>query len=231
VGDLYFTAYETPAVIAYNSDALPREEVPKDWDEILQPEWTNEVIIRDPLASGTMRTIFGMAVLRGLRETGDTAAGFSWLRRLDAQTRDYVLNPALLHQGLVRQEGVLTVWDLPDILAEQRKGAPLDFVLPTSGTPVIQDAIAVVRGTARPDAAQRFVEWVGSTEAQLLAARREFRLPARTDLPTDSLPEWARTVQSELVVEDMDWDLLSERGPAWMSYWDRHVRGRGTSGR
>ena len=228
-GDLYFAAYETPAVIAYNSEALQENEVPRDWDLVLEPRWTGQIIIRDPLASGTMRAIFGMIVQRGLRETGDTAAGFDWLRRLDAQTSEYVINPALLHQKLVRQEGLITLFDLPDILTEQRKGNPLDFVLPTSGTPVIEDGVAIVRGTNRRELAQQFVEWVGSIDGQLLAARREFRLPARSDIPLDSLPDWAREVKQQLVAEEMDWVLLGEQGASWMSYWDRNVRGRGAA--
>jgi iron(III) transport system substrate-binding protein len=224
--DLYFAAFETPVVIAYNSDVVSAEEAPSDWDEVLEPRWTNRVIIRDPLASGTMRTIFGMVIERGLAATGDTAAGFDWLRRLDAQTREYVFNPALLHQKLLRQEGSVTLWDLPDILVERDKGNPFDFVLPSSGTAVIEDAIAVVRGARHPEIAHRFVEWVGSPEAQLLAARQAFRLPARADLPLDSLPNWAREVRAGLVVEDMDWDVLAEHGAQWMSYWDRHVRSR-----
>jgi iron(III) transport system substrate-binding protein len=170
-----------------------------------------------------------MVVQRGLRETGDTSAGFDWLRRLDAQTREYVLNPALLHQKLLRQEGIITLWDLPDILTEQRKGNPLDYVLPSSGTPVIEDAIAIVRGSEHLDAARSFVEWVGSLAGQLLAARREFRLPARTDLPFDSLPAWARSVKQEMVPEDMDWEMLGRAGADWMSYWDRNVRGKGST--
>ena len=30
-----------------------------------------------------------------------------------------------------------------------------------------------------------------------------------------------------MMVADVDWDLLAARGPAWMGYWDRHVRGTG----
>ncbi len=229
--DLYVAAYETPAVIAFNAAAVDSAGAPHDWDEVLAPRWTGQVIIRDPLASGTMRTIFGMIVQRGLEATGDTAAGFAWLRRLDAQTKEYVFNPALLHLKLLRQEGLVTLWDLPDILIEREKGSPFGYTLPRSGTPVIEDAVALVRGAPHPAAARRFIEWVGSVEAQLLAARQAFRLPARSDLPRDSLPEWARVVYAELVVADMDWVLLSERGAAWMAYWDRHVRGRGAAGR
>jgi hypothetical protein len=25
----------------------------------------------------------------------------------------------------------------------------------------------------------------------------------------------------------VDWGLFSQQGPAWMSYWDQHVRGTG----
>jgi iron(III) transport system substrate-binding protein len=226
-GNFYTAAYETPAVIAYNSAAVPAPEAPHDWDDVLAPRWKGKVLIRDPIASGTMRAIFGMVVLRGLAATGDTAAGFAWLRRLDAQTRDYVLNPVLLDQKLVRREGLVSLWDLPDILVARAKGQPLGFTLPTSGTPVIEDAIALVKGARHPDAARQFIEWVGTQGAQLLATRVAFRLPARLDLPADSLPEWARDVRRHLVVAPMDWSELARHGDAWMAYWDRTVRGRG----
>jgi len=226
-GDLYTAAYETPAIIAWNSDTLTQATAPADWDAVLAPRWRGTIVIRDPLASGTMRAIFGMVMLRSLRQTGDTAWGWQWLRRLDAQTREYVLNPALLHQKLIRREGLVTLWDLPDILVEQGKGQPFGYTFPSSGTPVIEDAIAIVRGAKQRRAAERFVDWVGTVEAQLLAARDAWRLPARLDLPPDSLPAWVRDVRAAMVVEPIDWELLGERGPAWMTYWDRHVRGKG----
>jgi len=225
--DMFFSVYETVVVLAYNRDAVSEEDAPTDWDDLLRPEWTGKILIRNPVASGTMRTVFGMVMLRGLKDTGTEDAGFDWLRRLDAQTGDYPLNPALLHQKMLRQEGVLTTWDLPDILGQQSRGNPFNYVLATSGTPVIQDAIAVIRGTENLEVAELFVEFVGSPEFQLRATREVFRLPARTDLPNDSLPEWARDVREKLVVEEMDWLLLSEKGPDWMDTWDRTVRGQG----
>lgn len=225
--DLFFSVYETVAVIVYNDAVVPHAQAPQDWDDLLDPQWEGRVLIRNPVASGTMRTLFGMFMLRSLAATGDTASGIDWLRRLDAQTAEYPLNPAMLHQKLLRQEGVITMWDLPDILLQRSRGNSLSYVLPSSGTPVIQDAIAVVRGTEHPDLARRFVDFVGSESFQLQATREVFRLPARQDLPADSLPEWARDVLSRLVVEDMDWNLLADRGADWMTYWDRNVRGRG----
>jgi len=225
--DLYFPVYRTPAVIAFNSRAVTRAEAPQDWDDVLAPRWRDQVLIRDPMASGTMRAIWGLILERSIRATGDTAAGMAWLRRLDAQTRAYTLNPAVLDAKLARQEGLVTLWDLPDILISRSKGMPFDYVFPRSGTVVIDDAIALVRGSRHPDAAKAFIDFVGSADGQLLAARAVYRLPARRDLPRDSVPAWVAEVERAMVEADVDWGLLAREGSAWMSYWDRHVRGTG----
>jgi iron(III) transport system substrate-binding protein len=84
-----------------------------------------------------------------------------------------------------------------------------------------------VRGSRQPEAARAFIDYVGGEEAQLLAAREVFRLPARRDLPADRVPAWVAGVEREMVVAPMDWPLLAREGAAWMGYWDRHVRGTG----
>lgn len=227
-GDAYFGVYLTPAVIAYNSEAVTREEAPRDWDEILDPVWKGKVLIRDPLASGTMRTIFGMVMFRSLQTTGDEQSGYEWLRRLDSQTKEYVLNPAILYQKLARQEGVVTLWNLPDVLRVQDQGFPLDYVLPESGTPVLVDGIAVIEGTKQPELARAFVEYIGSVQGQLLAARQAFRNLTRTDIPGDSLPDWLVKVNSELQPMEVNWQVLEEQGREWMRYWDANIRGSGS---
>src|SRR5712691_8215239 len=67
-GDLYFAAYETPAVIVYAEQAVRPHEAPQDWDELLLAKWKGRVLIRDPLASGTMRAVWGMIIERGDRK-------------------------------------------------------------------------------------------------------------------------------------------------------------------
>ena len=220
----YYGVYLTPEVIAYNTEAVAAADVPRDWDDVLDPKWRGKVLIRDPIASGTMRAIFGMFIQRSLRETGDTAAGFDWLRRLHGQTKEYTLNPTLLYQKLARQEGVITLWDMPDIEPLKAQGQPIDYVFPTSGTPLVVDGIAIVKGAPNPELARRFVDYIGSQEGMLVAAREFYRLPARSDIPADSLTPVLRRAREEIKPEPMDWKLLQEQGPTWMRYWDEHVR-------
>ena len=224
----YWTGtYLTPEVIAYNSKRVSTAEAPQDWDAVLDPKWKGKVLIRDPMASGTMRTIFGMVVQRSLRATGDTAQAWSWLRRLDGQTKEYVLNPTLLYQKLAREEGLVTLWDLPDLEElRARSDLPIAYVLPRGGTPVVVDAIGVVKGSTHQKLARDFVDWVGTPERQAAAATQFFRLPARTDVPDSALPPALRQAKAQLRAEPMDWARFEKDSPAWMRYWDQNVRHR-----
>src|SRR3989449_5989364 len=127
-----------------------------------------------------MRAVFGLIVARGLKQTGDTAAGFAWLRRLDGQTKVYEQNPALISEKIARQEGLITIWDLPDVLISRRRGMPIGYVFPKSGAVAIEDGIAVVRNAKHLAAAQAYVDFVGSVEMQLAAAREVFRSEEHT---------------------------------------------------
>ncbi len=225
--DRYLASYRTAPVLVYNAAVVPPAEAPRDWGDLLDPRWRKKMLIRDPLASGTMRILFGMVLALSVQETGSEETGWQFLRRLDAQTKEYVLNPALLLEKLNRREGLITVWELTDMLWQQKRGSPLAFTFPASGTPVIDDSLGLVRGARHPEPARAFVEWVGSEEAQLLAAREAFRLPARTDIPPERLPAWAREVSAQLVPAPVDWKLIEARSQEWMATWDRTVRGRG----
>src|SRR6476660_5941079 len=72
----WFGTYMTPEVIAYNTHAVTAAEAPKDWDEVVDPKWKGKVLIRDPIASGSMRAIFGAILARSIARTGNTAAGW-----------------------------------------------------------------------------------------------------------------------------------------------------------
>lgn len=225
--DRYFALYRTPPILVYNEKAVSAAEAPQDWDDLLAPRFKGQVLIREPVASGTLRTIFGFILARSQAETGNLEAGWQWLRQLDAQTKEYVSNPALLHLKMERQEGLVTCWELTDILFQRKRGAPLGYVFPKSGSPVIADSVGLVRGARHAEEARLFLDWVGSRETQVLAARELYRLPARTDVPLEDLPDWARDAAAHLVEAEVDWSFVAAHQNEWMQTWDSTIRGRG----
>ncbi len=223
--DLWYGTYLTPEVIAYNSKAVSAADAPKDWDDVLDPKWKGKVLIRDPIASGSMRAIFASIVARSIAQTGSEQAGWDWLRRLDGQTSEYTLNPTLLYQKLGRQEGLISLWDMPDIaLLKQKSEFPLAYVIPSSGTPQIVDAIAIVRGSKHPELARAFYEFVTTPKALIAAADRFVRIPVRTDLAPDSLPDWIRQARAQIKPMQLDRQMLVDSTDTWMKYWDANIR-------
>src|SRR5689334_4876435 len=143
--DRWFGTYETPQVIAYNSDAVSAHDAPRDWDDVLDPKWRDKVLIRNPNPSDTMRAIFGAMILRFYKDTNSPAGGYDWLRKLDANGHEHTADGTLLMQKLARREGRSTRWDMPDVrLCREEKSLPVAYNGPASGTPGIIDGIASI---------------------------------------------------------------------------------------
>lgn len=224
--DRWFGTYLTPEVIAYNSDAVSDADAPKDWDDVLDPKWKGKVLIRNPIESGSMRAIFGAMIVRGVQRTGSPEAGYEWLRKLDANTKEYTPNPSVLYTKLGRQEGVITLYNMPDIAILQQRGFHVKYSIPTSGTPLLVDAIAIPRGAKHPMQAKLYYEFVTSKAALQQAASKFTRIPARTDIPADSLPAWIRETRDQIKPMPLDRALLAQHLDEWMKYWDTNIRNR-----
>jgi iron(III) transport system substrate-binding protein len=223
--DRWYGTYETPEVIVYNSEVVKAEDVPKDWDDVLDAKWRDRILIRDPNPSDSMRAIFGAMIWRFYRETNSPQGGYDWLRKLDANVHEYTADGTLLMQKLARGEGALSLWNMPDVVIyrEKKNLKTISYLIPKSGAPVITDGIAIVRGAPHEEEARRFYEFVNTPESLIYAAQTYYRIPARTDLDRSQLPAWMNEPFTRM---PMDWELLRREGNEWLRYWDREIRGR-----
>ena len=221
----WYGTFLTPEVIAYNTEKLTRDTAPQDWDDLLKPEWKGRVAIRNPLASGTMRAIFVSRIMQALQNNGTVEDGYAWLKKLDANTHSYASDPTMLFIKMSRGESEVTLWNMPDIMLQRNiNNYPFDFLLPASGTVVVTDCIALVKGGANQPLAQRFYEFVTSKKALIRQADKFYRIPARNDIPKADLPEWMRVPINAM---PMDWQLFAEKSGEWMQYWDKNIRNQG----
>ena len=222
----WYGTFLTPEVIMYNSHVLTSDTAPRDWDELIQPGWRDKIIIRYPLASGTMRIIFTALIQQMEKKTGSVETGFQWLLRLDANTKAYVADPTQLYLKIAREEGLVTLWDLPDVVLQTTvNNYPFGFTVPKSGTPLIVDCIALVKGAPHRTEAERFYEFVTSKAALIRQAKEFGRIPARNDIPAADLPDWMAKL--DLKPMDVDWNDLQTHEKDWMQRWDEEVRGKG----
>jgi iron(III) transport system substrate-binding protein len=215
--------YETPEVLVYNNVAVSEADAPRDWDDLLDPKWKGKILIRDPGASDTMRTIFGAMILREWSKSNSPEAGFQWLRGLAANTKDYPATWDAVLTALNRQEALLSVWNMPDVKrVAAQKGYALATRVPTSGSPIVTDGIAIVKRAPHAEAARVLFDYVSTPDSLAYAAEHFYRIPARTDLDRSKLPQWMRELDVKRM--PMDWALYRSGIKDWMTHWGDKVR-------
>ncbi|MDF2651634.1 MAG: futA [Paenibacillus sp.] len=222
--DRWYGEMLLPEVIMYNSKALKQEDAPKDWDALLDPKYKGKIIIRGVLASGTMRTIYSAMIFK--EGAADPTKGYDWLKKLDANTKEYAQDPTNLYLKLAREEGTLSLWNLQDIMIQKHlKNQPFDFIYPTSGAPILVDGVGMVKNAKNKEAAKKFYEFLFDSKLRVELAEKLFQIPTRSDISKDSLPAWLKGI--ELKPMNIDWTVMAEKEKDWMQYWDESIKGKG----
>ncbi|GAA3408451.1 extracellular solute-binding protein [Paenibacillus hodogayensis] len=220
--DRWYGEMLLPEVIMYNPKALKKEDAPKDWDDLLDPKYKNKIIIRGVLASGTMRTIYSAMILR---QGTEPQKGYDWLKKLDANTKEYAQDPTNLYLKLAREEGSLSLWNLQDIMIQKEtKNQPFDFIYPASGAPILVDGVGIVKGAKNMAAAKTFYEFLFDSKLRVELAEKLYQIPTRTDLSKD-MPAWLKGL--ELKPLNLDWTMMADKEKDWMQYWDENIKGKG----
>ncbi|WP_206514568.1 extracellular solute-binding protein [Brevibacillus marinus] len=222
--DRWYGEMLLPEVIMYNAQALTKEEAPQDWDDLLDPKYKDKIIIRGVLQSGTMRTIYSAMIYRQGADTPEK--GYEWLKQLDANTKEYAQDPTNLYLKLARQEGLISLWNLQDILIQKEKNnQPFDFIYPTSGAPILVDGVGIVKGAKNPEAAKAFYEFLFEQELRVELAETLFQIPTRSDINQETMPSWLQGI--ELKPLELDWAVMAAKEKEWMQYWDENIKGKG----
>ncbi len=198
----------------------PDKDIPQTWDDFLDPAFRDEIVMPNPVLSGTAYTF----VLTILLQYEDEEEGWSYLERFTPQL------------GLVTASGVapsrmVAVGEFPigvtfahDAARNIRAGFPMEFVVPGK-TGSTTGLISVVKGGPNgAEAADHFINWYLSVDAQQLHTdlRLEASMHSEVILPA-GLP---RFVDLELVDIDADWaaaerDRILER---WEEVLDAPVQ-------
>ena len=222
---LWYAEMLLPEVIVYNHDLLKPEQAPRDWDDLVTPAFKGKIVIRDVMASGTMRTIFSAMIYRQAGTDGSPDTGYAWLKKLDANTITYAANPDDMYFKIDRGVGTVTLWNLQDALIQPLKNKrPWSYVIASSGVPVLVDGVGIVNNPKSMKAAQDFENFLLEPKLQAQLARDYYQIPAM-EVPDADKPEWLM----KLNIKEMkiDWDLMGQKEAEWMGYWSRNIKGKG----
>lgn len=171
----YWTAYYVnPYVLGYNTNLVKKEEVPKTYEQLLDPKWKGKKISVDTEAFG---------LLSGLIRAWGKEKAVSYFKRLAAQDPVPMRGNTNRVQLTMAGEFPLIVAYAPTIQRETSKGAPIDWV-PLEPVAVQVNPIMFAAKAPHPSAAKLFVDFALSEEGQkMLVGFR--RIPVREDVDAD----------------------------------------------
>jgi iron(III) transport system substrate-binding protein len=185
------TTYYNPYVVLYNTKLVSAQNLPKRYEDLLNPFWKNKMILeKDKIDWFTaMLEILG-------REKG-----VKYMRELSRQNPMLRIGQTLITQLVAAGEIALQInANAVSVNRLKQKGAPIDWVAP-GPLPGLMVGVGLVSQAPHPAAARLFIDFLLSKEGQQLY-QNAGRLVARSDLPQD---ESIKVRGAQIVPVDPAW--------------------------
>ena len=161
----YWTAfYHLTMVLGYNTKLVRKEEVPKTYEDVLDPKWKGKISLDtdDVNVMGTLLDYWGKE------------KGLAYYRKLAD-------NDPVIRRGKNLQAQILSAGDVSmapflygfQPLGLKQKGAPVEITLlnPTLSSPTY---LLLMKNSSRPHAAALFLDWALSQEGPMRILAEEF---------------------------------------------------------
>ncbi len=185
-------------VLAYNTAQVVPEDVPRSFEDLLDPKYKGRLTMPSPLESGSALTTalylyhaFGEGYFEGLRSNDVLAAGGngSTLSRLQSGERPV---------GMVLFENVLQ--------ARSKGMTSVEAVIPEDGALVIPSPLAIFKGTEDEELARRLFDYLLG-EARTVVVQGWMHTPFIEDPPPEGTPPLG-----ELALRPWDIETFAEWG-------------------
>jgi iron(III) transport system substrate-binding protein len=157
---LYAAFRATLTVMAYRTDLVKPEDVPKTWKDLLDPKYKGKLVKSHPGYSGNVMTeTYALSQL----------LGWDYFEKLGKQNVMQVQSstepPKVLSQG---ERAIQADGNEYNVFILQDKGVPIKPIYPLEGTSIAFGNAAILAYAPHPNAAKLFYSFMFTQEAQQL---------------------------------------------------------------
>jgi iron(III) transport system substrate-binding protein len=169
----YYVTWASLAAIVYNTNKVKAADAPKNWPDLLDPKWKDQVTVGSPSFSG-MVGVWSLALAK--------LYGWDYFTKLNAQKpqvgRSIDDAVTVLNSG----ERLVGLGSASTALRNAAKGNPIAVVYPTDGAVAVLAPSAVIKGAKNLNAGKLFVDFMLGFEYSKLVADN-FEQSLRADVP------------------------------------------------
>lgn len=172
IGSRHITVQTSPFVVQRNTDQVTSAQVPRTWQEVLDPAWKGRIVLTDPRISN---------IYLGWLDAMEKHFGTAFLQKLAAQDFKLAQSGAAGAQMVAAGAYALNfpayaTFAIPLI----QKKAPIATQIVTNPVLVNETSVAIPSGARHPNAARLFVSWMLS-ESSIRTACQSFPISTPGD--------------------------------------------------
>ncbi|MEB8338274.1 ABC transporter substrate-binding protein [Streptomyces endophyticus] len=165
--------WAVPKVWAYNTEKVKPADVPKSWDDLLDPKWSGGKVSAESRAS--------FLTPWALDSSMGQAKALAWAKKFAEQRPHYAPNTTQTEAPIESGEVSLGTSLINLVLEAKKHGSPVE-VAPLSPTNANESYLYVPKGAPHPAAAALLTSFLSSDAAQkALAKTYNSRIPVGTD--------------------------------------------------
>src|SRR5581483_919088 len=196
VAEKAFMAYSsTPTAWIYNTQKVTGADIPKSWDDVLDPKWQGKIAVD---GRGTF-----MGVFAAIPELGQDK-GLEFARKLAAQKPLFQSSQSAVEPMVISGQVLIGTDVVSSFLAAQKKGAPIE-IAPISPIHASASFAYVPNGAPHPNAAQLLVSWLGSPAGQAELDKAGYSALGSCSDSKQS------TLTAALCSRNLDWSHMTQR--------------------
>ncbi|BAL96488.1 putative 2-aminoethylphosphonate ABC transporter substrate-binding protein [Rubrivivax gelatinosus] len=202
------------AAICYNVVEAQKQGLPRieSWKDLLKPEFKGKIVMPNPNSSGT-----GFLDVTAWLQLFGEQGGWQYMDRLHDNVAVYTHSgskPCVLAGNGEFPVGISFEYRAN---AVRSKGAPIDVIFPKEGLGWDLEAIAIVKGTPKLEAAKKLADWASTREANELYAKN-FAITAIPGIAT-RLKYVPTDYEQRLVKNDFGW--MARNRDAVLAEWQK----------
>jgi len=160
--DKWFAATGYMAAFCVNNERAKAKglTLPKDWGDLLDPKFKGEIVMPNPVSSGT-----GYLQIVGILQQMGEEKGWKYLKDLDANVAQYIKSGS--RPCKAARAGEFAVGTSLAFAGVQsvKEGFPVTVVIPAKGAGYELEASALMQASKNKDEARKFLDWTLSPEA------------------------------------------------------------------
>ncbi len=167
-------------LIQYNTNQISADAAPKSWADLLDPKFKDQIAMADPASSQSVHS-FIWFISTYLADKGDEY-GWDYFEKLKANAPRLEKSHGTIRDLTASGERPIGIQLLANAQTSANRGDPTSVVWPPEGSPGEISSFAIFEGSDNKPAAQAWLDYVVSPEAQALMPDALGCAPVRSDI-------------------------------------------------